>query len=424
MCSSCNSPSPSGRASPEDVDTFWRWYPQYIQMQLDEQLPSITNPFSSDPPTDSDITTSSQSSSDELEIRIHELLQVHCSSRQVPLLFEIASQPDYEELLEFSREPVIDPQDPPLPDRESAHNSDEPLDRFGNLLAMPTPIYPKQDAVRRWLEYVTPLSPTSTLLPSPEPILDANLLSFLFSPTLVGTEDSPSNTSGDSESETSSMPSPECETYQSSRSNYSEDSASNFYFDLPTHVTCHPHNGVFHGDPNCPCSCGSHCDFLRKNSKRFGCECACPCHACFQRQTIHGTTPTPPDPPRRDSLGDYLKSLDLVECGVIVKPPQQLESRMSYHTALERQELKARYFSGITQGQLDAFSFPSSQSCLEREEVNEPFLPRLIWSDEDEDEDEDEDNLGLEENGWDEEVQVSHRQPHSLFYPTSAVVDL
>jgi hypothetical protein len=346
-------------------------------MQLDEQLPSITNPFSSDPPADSDTTASGQSSFDELEIRIHELLQVRCSNREVPLLFEIASQPDYEELLEFSREPVNDPEDPFLLDRESAHDSDEPLDRFGlpvlfdNLLAMPTPINPQQDAVRRWLEDATPLSPTSTLLPSPEPILGANLFSFLLSPTLVDTEGSPSSTSGDSKSETSSTPSSEYETHQSGRSNYSEDSASDFYFGPPTYVTCHPHGGVFHGDPNCPCNCGSHCDFLRKNSKSFRCECACQCHTCFQRQTIHGTTPTPPAPPRCDSLDDHLESLDLAECGAIVTAPQQPKSRMSYRAALEQQELEIHYFSGIIQGQLGTFfrfPFPGSQARLEHED--------------------------------------------------------
>jgi hypothetical protein len=77
---------------------------------------------------------------------------------------------------------------------------------------------------------------------------------------------------------------------------------------------------------------------------------------------------------------------------------------MPYHTALERQELETYYFSGITQGQLDAFlrfPFPGSQARLEREEVNEPFLPCLIC---DEDEDEDEDNPDLEEGEWEEEI--------------------
>jgi hypothetical protein len=99
---------------------------------------------------------------------------------------------------------------------------------------------------------------------------------------------------------------------------------------------------------------------------------------------------------------------------------------MPYHTALERQETDIHYFSGTIQGQLDAFfrfPFPDGQARLEREEVNEPFLPCLIWSDEDEGEDEDEGNLDLEESEWEWEVQVSHRQPHSLFYLTSAVVD-
>ena len=78
---------------------------------------------------------------------------------------------------------------------------------------------------------------------------------------------------------------------------------------------------------------------------------------------------------------------------------------MSYHTAIERQELETHYFSGIIQGQLGAFfrfPFPGSQARLEREEVNEPFLPCLIWSGEDEDEDED--HLDLEESKWEEEV--------------------
>lgn len=356
MCSSCNSPSPSGRASPEDIDTFWDWYPQHIQMQFDEQLPSITSPFPSDPLANSDITSSSQSSFNELEICIHELLQVHCSNREVPLLFEIASQPDYEELLEFSREQVIDAEDPFLLDLKSARDSEEPLDRVGlpdNLLAMPTPTNPQQNAVRKWLEYAIPLSPISTPLTSPEPILDANLSSFLLSPTLVCTQRSPSNTSGDSESETSSTPSSEYESHQPGRSNYSEDSASNSYFGQPTHVTRHQ--------------------------------------------------------PRRDSVDDHLESLDQAECGAVVTASQQPESRMSYRTALEWQEPETRYFSGITQGQLDASlpcPFPNTQARFEREKVNEPFLPCFIWFDEDEGEDED--NLYLEEREWGGEVQVSH----------------
>ena len=98
---------------------------------------------------------------------------------------------------------------------------------------------------------------------------------------------------------------------------------------------------------------------------------------------------------------------------------------MSYHTALERQELKTLCSSGVTQGQLDTsflFPFPDTQAALEREDVNEPFLPFLIWSDEGEGENGD--NLDLEESEWGGELQVSHRQPRSLFYPTSAVVDL
>jgi hypothetical protein len=82
---------------------------------------------------------------------------------------------------------------------------------------------------------------------------------------------------------------------------------------------------------------------------------------------------------------------------------------MSYHTALEWQELETHHFSGIIQGQLDgSFPFPflNTQARLEREEVNEPFLPCLIWSDEGEGEDED--NLDLEESEWGGEAQVSH----------------
>jgi hypothetical protein len=423
MCSSCNSPSPSGRASPEDINPFWGWYPEHIQVQFDEQLPGITNPFPSDSPAGSDIIASSQSSFNELEIRIHEMLQVHCSNREVPLLFEIASQPDYEELLEFSRESVIDAEDPFPLDLESAHDLEQP--RVDNFLAMPTPINPQQGAVRRWLEYVIPLSPISTLSPSPEPILDANLSSFLLSPTLMCTQGFPSNTSGDSESETSSTPSSEYEVHQPGRSNYSEDSAPNSYFDQPTHVTCHHHDGVLHGGTYCPCNCGWHCDFLRKNSKRFRCGYACPCHRCFQRHKIHGTTPTSPDPPRHDSINDHLESLDLAERGAIVAASQQSESRMSYHTALEWQELETLYSSDVTQGQLNTsfpFPYPDTQAALERKDVNESFSPFLIWSDEDEGENED--NLDLEESEWGGEVQVSHRHPHSLFYPTFAVVDL
>jgi hypothetical protein len=65
--------------------------------------------------------------------------------------------------------------------------------------------------------------------------------------------------------------------------------------------------------------------------------------------------------------------LDLAERGAVVTAPQQSELQMSYHTALERQELETHYFSSITQGQLDAFfrfPFPGSQARLDCEEVN------------------------------------------------------
>jgi hypothetical protein len=97
-------------------------------------------------------------------------------------------------------------------------------------------------------------------------------------------------------------------------------------------------------------------------------------------------------------VDDHIESLDLAERGAVVAAPQQPESRMSYHTAVERQEPETHYFSGIIQGQLDAFfyfPFPDSQARLECEQVNEPFLLYLIYSNEEEDEDED--NLDLEE---------------------------
>jgi hypothetical protein len=292
------SSSPSGRASPEEIETFWGWYPEYIQMQFDEQIATVENPFVSDSPADSHTNESSESSLDELGLHIHELLQTHSSNQEVTLLFDTASPPD----------------------------SDEPLDRFGlpamfdDLLAMPTPFNPQQDAVRRWLEYKIPPPPTSTDLTSPEPLFDANFSSFLRSPTLSDAEHASSIYSEDCESD---KPSPSLSEYkadQSGHGNYSQDYASDSCFDPPAHVSCHSHDGVFHGDPNCACNCGSHCDFLRRNSKRFKCECDCLCHACFQSHDeahSHGSTPRP-----RDSLDDHLESLDLAECGAVFTQPE------------------------------------------------------------------------------------------------------
>lgn len=76
---------------------------------------------------------------------------------------------------------------------------------------------------------------------------------------------------------------------------------------------------------------------------------------------------------------------------------------MSYHTALEWQELETPYSPDVTQGQLNTsfpFPFPDTQAALERKDVNESFSPFLIWSDEDEGENED--NLDLEESEWGE----------------------
>ena len=76
---------------------------------------------------------------------------------------------------------------------------------------------------------------------------------------------------------------------------------------------------------------------------------------------------------------------------------------MSYHTALEWQELETLYSSDVTQGQLNTsfpFPLPDTQAALERKDVSESFSPFFIWSDEDEGENED--NLDLEESEWGE----------------------
>jgi hypothetical protein len=328
-----NFPSRSGMASPEGDEPFWGWYPDYVQTQLEEQLQGITNPFS-------------ESSLEELTNDLHQLLQTHRLNQQVPLLFDNVSLLTSDELQEYSRELAIDPAYHFLLDLELAYGSPDPPDPFGDqltfddLLTMATPINQQQDSLIRWLEYAMPSTPTLTPLRSPEPIFDANFSSFLLSPTLSDTEDSESTTSEDCKLEMSSESSFKYEADQSGHANHSKAHAPASYFDQPTYVHCHSHDGVFHGERNCACNCGSPCDFLRRNSKRYKCDCDCPCHTCFQP---HNHTLSE-DPPRRNSLDGHFETLDLAECGAVFNRP---ESSTSYHTAPEAQDLESHYLDGI-----------------------------------------------------------------------------
>ena len=399
MFSTCSSSSSSGRASPEEIETFWGWYPEHIQMQLDEQFPIIANHLISDSPVDSDTDESSRSSLHEFIIHVHELLQTHLSNQEVPLLFDTASPLDYGELQKSPRELVIDPEDSALLDRESADGSNNPLNpfrdpmTFDDLLAMPTRINPQQGALRRWLEQtILPWLPASPLL-TPEPIFDANFSSFLRSPTLPVTGDFQPIASEDCESDHSSTSSCEYEADRSGHDNYSEDDQSHSYVAQPIHASCHSHDDTFDGDPNCGYYCGSYCDFLHKTSKH---ERNSPCHSCCpSHEPSRGRTQARQVyPDDHDSMDAHLATLDLAERGLVFPDLHQPESRTSSYTAPEQWTSQSHYFAGWTQSQLEAFfrlSSPTSEPRSQPGEVDEPFL---VWSGEDEDEDED--NLDLE----------------------------
>ena len=377
MSSAYDSSSSSGRASPDDIETFWVWYPAYIQTQLDKQSPRIANPFVSDPSPDSDTDESSQSALDELEDYINELLRAHHSNQEAHLLSGAACPLDTNELVESSKELAVDPEDIFLLEQELLRTSSHLLESFpgpvpyDNILATPTTINPGQEAVGRWLKSVVPPTPTLPPLPLPEPMFDANFESFLLSPTISDAEDSPLTTSQDLDFEpaNSSASSSEDETDESNHASCPEDNASERYFAKPTHITCHSHNSVFHADVDCACNCGSHCEFLRKNSRHFKCECDCECHTCFSsHQSSAGTISNRQYSSSRDSIDTHLESLDLAERGVLFGALSQTELET---TPPARQESETHHAFFL-------FSSPDSQLRLQPVEIEEPYL---IWSD-------------------------------------------
>jgi hypothetical protein len=322
--------STPGMALSEGRETLRGWYPEYEFTQLEVQFSCNANTFLCDSPADSD--------------EHHFLLN-----------------------------------------RELARGSDGSQDPFTergafiDLLAMPTPINSQQDAIQRWLCCATRPSPISTRLRSPEPIFDPNSSSFLLSPTHSEVEDVELIVSDGCEAEITSISSSEYEADQSGNADYSPRHPPGSCSGESIHVQCHSHHGFFHGDRNCACNCGSHGDFLRRNSERYEGESDSLCHIYIQpHEHTPGATP-------RDSLDEHFESLDIAERGAVFNEPW---SGTSSSTAPERQWPQAHYFNGIVQGLYHLFfrfSSPKSESRFQPEEVGEPFV--LSGNGEEEEED-------------------------------------
>jgi hypothetical protein len=365
-------------------ETLRGWSPECEFTQLEVQFSFNANPFLCDSPADSESNNSTKSCLDELENDIHEFLQTQISNQRVPVLFDATSPIDSDGSPGHHKEPVLDNEHHFLLNRESARDSDGSQDPFAeraasiNLLAMPTPINSQQDAIQRWLCCATQPSPISTPLRSPEPIFDPNSSSFLFSPTHSEMEDSKLIVSDGCEPEVTSISSSEYEADQSGNADYSPRHPPGSCSGESIHVQCHSHDGFFHGDRNCTCNCGSHCDFLRRNSERYECESDSLGHTYNQpHEYTPETTP-------RDSLDEHFESLDIAERGAVLNEPG---SGTSSSTAPERQWPQAHYFNGIVQGLYHLFfrfSSPKSESRFQPEEVDELFVVSCNGEEEDE----------------------------------------